>query len=63
MMNNDTNRLTDKPLTVHDLRLLLASLPHDTELWVFDAENSEHRPVTSMSHDKRVNGLNLWIKE
>lgn len=63
MMNNDTNRLTDTPMTVADLRNLLASLPDHTELWVFDAENSEHRPVTSMSHDKRVNGLNLWIKE
>lgn len=62
-MANDTNRLTDTPMTVGDLRARLTNLSDDTELWVFDAEEHEHRPVTSMSHDKRVNGLNLWIKE
>ena len=56
-------RLTDTPMTVGDLRTLLTNLSDDTELWVFDAENVEHRPVTSLTHDKRVNGLNLWIKE
>jgi len=56
-------RLTDTPMTVADLQALLANLPDDTELWVFDAEEHEHRPVTSMTHDKRVNGFNFWIKE
>lgn len=50
-------------MTVGDLKALLAALPDDTELWVFDADDTQHFPVTSLTHDKRVNGLNLWIKE
>ena len=55
-------RLTDTPMTVADLRALLTNLSDDTELWVFDAEEAEFRPVMTVVHDKRVNGLNFWIK-
>lgn len=55
-------RLTDTPMTVGDLRTLLTKLSDDTELWVFDAELAEFRPVMTVVHDKRVNGLNFWIK-
>lgn len=55
--------MNDTPMTVADLKALLNTIPDDTTLWVFDADDCAHLPVTSITHDKRVNGLNLWIKE
>lgn len=55
--------MNDTPMTVADLKALLNCLPDDTTLWVWDATEFQHFAVTAMSHDKRVNGLNLWIKE
>lgn len=50
-------------MTVADLKALLNSIPDDTTLWVFDAEDVRFFPVQAAIHDKRANGVNLWIKE
>lgn len=55
--------MNDTPLTVADLKALLNTLPDDTTLWAWDATEFQHFAVTAITHDKRVNGLNLWIKE
>ncbi len=48
-------------MTVADLRFLIAQLPDDTQVWVFSDQDFTFTPVMHAVHDKRVNGLNLWI--
>jgi|LauGreDrversion4_2_1035121.scaffolds.fasta_scaffold2249301_1 hypothetical protein len=57
MTNNDT----PTPMTVRDLKLLLAGMPNDAQLWVFNDAEFTFAPVTTVVHDKRVNGVNLWF--
>jgi hypothetical protein len=53
MTNNTT------PMTVADLKTLLAQLPDDTELWTFNEDEFTFAPVEGVTHDKRVNSINF----
>jgi hypothetical protein len=55
MTNNTT------PMTVADLKALIATMPDNTQLWVFNDEQFTFSPVITAVHDKRVNGLNFWF--
>jgi len=53
--------MNNTPLTVRDLREILAKLPDNTELWAFNDGTFTFSPITNAVHDKRVNGLNFWF--
>jgi len=56
-MNNDN------VMTVGELRRMLENVPDTTELWMFNSNQSTFTPVVSTTHDKRVNGFNLWVED
>lgn len=48
-------------ITVGDLRLIIADLPDNTQVWVFNQTDITFAQATAVTHDKRANGVNIWF--
>ncbi len=58
MTNNVTIQDT---MTVADLRRMLENVPDDAVVWVFNDDEATFTPAVAATHDKRVNGFNIWF--
>jgi len=48
-------------MTVADLRRMLENVPDDAVVWVFNDDEATFTPAVAATHDKRVNGFNIWF--
>jgi hypothetical protein len=58
MTNNVTIQDT---MTVADLRRMLENVPDETVVWVYDDNEGTFTPAVAATHDKRVDGFNIWV--